>query len=116
MSKRIVVDYIADIYDALKKCVQFTEGMEFEDFIQDDKTVFAVIRALEVAGEAAKNVPEKWKADHPDIPWKEMAGMRDVLIHQYFGIDHSVIWKTIRQDVKEILPLFEKMLQEAENT
>ncbi len=116
MTKRIAIDYIADICDALRKCIQFTEGMEYDQFIRDDKTLFAVIRALEVVGEAAKRVLEEWRADYHHIPWKEMAGMRDVLIHQYFGINYSVLWKTIHKDIKELLPLFEEMLQAAKDT
>ena len=116
MTRRIFFDYLTDICDALGKCMEFTEGMTFEQFKKDEKTAYAVIRALEIAGEAAKNVPDEWKADHPDIPWKEMAGMRDVLIHQYFGIDYSVIWKTISQDIKQIFPLFQKMLEDAGNS
>ncbi len=113
MTKRIVIDYLQDICDALNKCLIFVEGMEFDQFVKDEKTLFAVIRALEVAGEASKNIPDEFRDRYPEIPWKEMAGMRDILIHQYFGIDHLVIWKTIQEDIRKILPIFEKMVDEA---
>ncbi len=114
MTKRIILDSIMDICDALHKCLIFTKDMKLDQFLKDEKTQFAVIRALEVAGEAAKNIPDTVRNKYPDIPWKEMAGMRDVLIHQYFGVDHSVIWKTIQKDIKEILPIFSGMLEEIE--
>ncbi len=78
--KREIGDYIQDISDAMNKAMEFVEGMEYEDFICDDKTIFAVIRAIEVIGEAVKNIPEDVKKDYPEIPWREMAGMRDKLI------------------------------------
>ncbi len=84
--------------------------MQFSGFAGDEKTVFAVIRALEVAGEAVKCIPVEIREKYPDIPWREMAGMRDILIHQYFGVNPEVVWKTISVDVLEILPLFQKIL------
>ena len=113
MIKRIALDYLEDVYNSLHKCLEFTRGMDFSEFCQDEKTVFAVIRALEVAGEAAKNIPHELKSAYPDVPWKEMAGMRDVLIHQYFGIDHAVIWETIQRDVKQVLPILKDMIEKA---
>lgn len=82
--KREVGDYIEDIIGALNKSMKFVEGMEYEDFIRDDKTVFATVRAIEVIGEAVKNIPEDVKKEYPEIPWRDMAGMRDKLIHEYF--------------------------------
>uniref|UniRef100_UPI00262F28BC HepT-like ribonuclease domain-containing protein n=1 Tax=Thermococcus sp. TaxID=35749 RepID=UPI00262F28BC len=70
---------------------EFTSGMDFEDFSKDRKTQFAVIRALEIIGEAAKAIPEDFKKEHPKVPWREMAGMRDKLIHAYFGVDLHVV-------------------------
>lgn len=97
--KHEFMDYIEDILDAVEKIEQFTGGMSYGEFSRDAKTVFAVIRAFEIIGEATKNVPPAFRQRHPEIPWKKMAGMRDKMIHEYFGVDHEVVWKTIQRDV-----------------
>ena len=112
MTSRVYTDFLRDVYDALEKCLQFTEGMEFTAFTEDEKTPFAVIRALEVAGEAVKQIPQAVRKKYPTIPWREMAGMRDILIHHYFGINPEVIWKTVTTDVPTLLPDFRKILAE----
>ena len=91
--KRTHEDYLKDILDAIAFIEEFTSGMDFEDFSKDRKTQFAVIRALEIIGEAAKAIPEDFKKEHPEVPWREMAGMREELIHAYFGVDLHVVWK-----------------------
>ncbi len=104
--KRTHEDYLKDILDAIASIEEFTYGMDFEDFSKDRKTQFAVIRALEIIGEAAKAIPEDFKKEHPEVPWKGMAKMRDKLIHAYFGVDLRVVWKTLKEDVpflKEVL-------------
>ncbi len=104
--KRTHEDYLKDILDAIASIEEFTSGMDFEDFLKDRKTQFAVVRALEIIGEAAKAIPEDFKKEHPEVPWREMAGMRDKLIHAYFGVDLRVVWKTLKEDVpflKEVL-------------
>jgi len=106
--KREVGDYIQDISDAMNKAMEFVEGMEYEDFICDDKTIFAVIRAIEVIGEAVKSIPEDVKKEYPEIPWREMAGMRDKLIHGYFGVNLKRVWKTVKEEIPPLKPLFEK--------
>ncbi len=112
--KREIGDYIQDVIDAMRKGMKFVEGMEYEDFIGDDKTVFAVIRAIEVIGEVVKNIPEDVKKKHPEIPWRDMAGMRDKLIHGYFGVDLRRVWKTVKEEIPPLKPLFEKMLRDLE--
>jgi hypothetical protein len=69
----------------------------------------AVIRSLEVIGEATKNIPKKIRREYSEVPWRKMAGMRDTLIHEYFGIDKSTIWQTLKKDLPKILPLIEKV-------
>lgn len=87
--------YLHDMLAAMESIAAFTAGMDFERFQQDDKTASAVIRKLEILGEATKRLPDEFRRRHPDIPWREMAGMRDRLIHFYFGVDHRLVWQTI---------------------
>jgi len=104
--------FIKDILDAIKAIEKFVKKMSLDKFMADDKTSSAVIRKFEIIGEAAKNIPESIKKKKPNIPWKEMAGMRDKLIHFYFGVDHNLVWQTIKNRLpelkKELLSLLEK--------
>ncbi len=77
-------DYLNDILDAMGKAQQFVGNLSYEEFSEDDKTVFAVVRALEIVGEATKNIPNDIRNEYLEVPWKDMAGMRDILIHDLF--------------------------------
>jgi uncharacterized protein with HEPN domain len=101
-AERRYIDFMQDIVDNLEKAESFTEGLEFENFCEDEKTRYSVIRALEIVGEACKNVPTAVRQRNPQVPWKEMAGMRDRLIHGYFGVDDEIVWKTAREFAPEI--------------
>ena len=104
-------DYLNDIVDAMAKALKFVEGMSYEDFVNDDKTVFAVVRALEVVGEAVKNIPEDFREKYPHIPWKDLAGMRDKLIHGYFGVDLGRVWRTVKEVIPAMKPRFDEIAQ-----
>lgn len=110
MTNRQWGDYLEDILEAVKSIEEFIQGMTVDEFISDKKTKYAVVRSLEVIGEAAKNIPESVKVQYPDVPWKDMAGMRDKVIHYYFGVDYKVVWKTIEEDVPFIKPILLGML------
>ncbi len=92
--------FLDDILDAIEKIDRYISDLTLEDFINDDKTADAVIRNFEVIGEASRNIPDGIKKNHINIPWREMREMRNILIHEYFGVDYSVIYKT----VKDFLP------------
>ncbi len=77
--------------EAIRDIKNFTSGLTYEDFVHDRKAVYAVIRCLEIVGEAVKRIPEPLKTQYPHVPWKEAAGMRDKLIHGYFGVDVGLV-------------------------
>ena len=110
MSKgREISDYIDDIISAVSEVEDFTRGMSYETFVSDKKTINAVIRSLEILGEAAKHIPASFRQKHPDIPWSKMAGMRDVLIHDYMGVDLKTVWKVFQERLLELKPLLEEL-------
>ena len=108
MSKgRELSDYFDDIITAITDTAEFTQGMSYEIFAADKKTVNAVIRCLEIIGEATKHIPISFRKKHPDLPWSNMAGMRDVLIHDYMGVDLKTVWKVAQERLPELKPLLE---------
>jgi len=115
MVVRSYKDYLQDILDAMNKAQSFVSGMGHEAFKDDDKTAYAVIRALEVIGEATKHVPDNLRQKYPSVPWQDMAGMRDVLIHAYFGVDIETVWLTVTEKISQIKPLIEKVIKETGN-
>lgn len=102
--------YLKDILLAIESIERFVEGLETESFKHDDKTSSAVIRKFEIIGEAAKNVPDEVQRQYPGVPWKEMAGMRDKLIHFYFGVDYDLVWSTIRNRLPQLKLLISKTI------
>jgi len=114
MKERDFTDYIKDILISMQDVEEFTSGMTFEDFLQDKKTIKAVIRSLEVLGEAAKKIPDDIKARYPRIPWKRMAGMRDKLIHEYFGVDLEIVWNAAKKELPPVKSSIEELVREIE--
>jgi uncharacterized protein with HEPN domain len=110
--KREFLDYLTDIQDASQNISQFISEMTWDKFAQDQKTIYAVVRAFEIIGEAAKKVPLSVQKRHPKVPWKQMAGMRDKLIHEYFGVNHEVLWKTAKEDIPPVQQLIAMVLEE----
>ncbi|MCY2988455.1 MAG: DUF86 domain-containing protein [Planctomycetota bacterium] len=105
-------DHLEDISQAAQKALEFVEGIAYEDFLGDDKTVYAVVRALEILGEATKRIPPEIRDRHPEVPWRSMAGIRDKLVHDYVSVNLEVVWKTVTEDLPPLLPLVQRVLEE----
>lgn len=107
MSKRDLELYIEDIRDAISKIEKYVEGFSLDEFIKDTKTMDAVIKNLAVIGEAVKNIPSEIRLKYSEVPWAEIMGMRNKIIHEYFGIDEEILWETIQED----LPKFKEQIK-----
>ncbi|GCC10025.1 hypothetical protein IPdc08_00043 [archaeon] len=105
--------YIKDILECIDRIEEFIAGMDFDQFVEDDKTTSAVIRKIEVIGEATKSLPVELMDKYPEVPWTDMARMRDKIIHFYFGVDHEIIWRVAKERLPEIRPLIERILKES---
>lgn len=109
MKDRELRDYINDLLEACEDILSFTKDMSYSDFASDRKTVNAVTRSLEVIGEATKKLPMTFRNNYPNVPWKQMAGMRDKLIHEYFGIDKQMVWQAVEKHIPDILALIKEI-------
>jgi uncharacterized protein with HEPN domain len=104
--KREFLDYVEDVIEAMSNSEEFVRGMEYEEFKRDQKTIYAVVRALEIIGEAVRKIPASVRNRYPEIPWKNMAGMRDKLIHEYFGVNLRIVWDAVQKDIPPLKPFF----------
>lgn len=116
MSKREDTVILQDIVEAIERVETYTKGMSYQQFISDRKTQDAVVRNLEIVGEATKNLTEKTKQQNPDVSWKSMAGMRDKLIHDYFGVNYDVVWTIINEDLEELSSSLELVIEKLQSS
>ena len=102
MPKRDAELLIEDMFEAINKIERYTAGFDQEAFLQDEKTIDAVARNLEVLGEATRQMPDDFMDQHPDIPWRQMAGLRNRIVHDYFGLDLEIIWDVVSNGIPEL--------------
>ena len=108
--------YIKDILQNMRDAEEFIQELSYDQFLSDKKTLNAVVRSIEVIGEAAKKVPDEIRVKYPSVPWREMAGMRDKLIHFYFSVDREAVWLVVKERIPALKPLIEQILRDLSAT
>jgi uncharacterized protein with HEPN domain len=106
------LDFVEDFFDGMQKAEILLEGVDYLQFESDFRINYAVVRALEIIGDAVKRLPEELKQEFPDIPWKGMSGMRDRIIHGYDNVDLEIVWDVIKRDIPLIKPKIERILMD----
>lgn len=113
MSSRSPKLYIDDVLQASHDILDFTKGLsKAEDLGNDRRTYLAVVRSLEIIGEAARQMPRGFKSEHPEIPWREVASLRNIIAHEYFGLDNEIIWDVIQTQVPDLIKRFQSLKTE----
>ncbi len=112
--KRSVELYIKDIVEYMERAEEHIKGLEHKQFLKDRKTCDALIRCIEVIGEATENIPDDIRSKYPSIPWRDIAGMRDKIIHGYFIVDSEEVWLAVKEDIPKLKPLIKKVLEDLE--
>lgn len=110
--ERVLLDYLNDILESISDIREFTAGMDKESFFNDKKTIKAVVRSLEVIGEAASKLPLNIRGLYSEIPWQETIAMRNRLIHEYFGVDLDIVWQTIEEDLEPLDKTVKRIIEE----
>jgi uncharacterized protein with HEPN domain len=108
MSKRTDRDFLSDIREAICRITTYVNGMSYETFMTDTKTQDAVIRNLQIIGEATKSLSEQLRTEYADVPWKSMAGVRDRLVHHYFGVNLDIVWQIATIELQQVSSILKK--------
>ena len=104
--------YVLDMLIAAREAVGFAEGRSFEAFVEDRRTQLSIVKSIEIVGEAASRVDEEMRHAHPAIPWRDIVGMRNCLVHGYFDIDLRLVWDTVGADLPVLIEQLERLLPE----
>lgn len=110
--KNEFLDFVEDILDAMEKAEILANDLTYEEFEKDFRTNYAVVRTLEIIGEATKRLPLSLREKYTDIPWKGMAGMRDRIVHGYDTVDLQIVWDVIKRDIPKIKPRIKDILRD----
>lgn len=102
--------YLDDMRSAAEKVLRYTQGVDFARFMEDEKTFDAVVRNLEIIGEAAKHIPADVQARYPEVQWRRISGLRDIVVHEYFGIDEDILWDIVATQAPELLGQIRQIL------
>ena len=104
--------YLGDIQESCEKVLKFTEGMTYKDFVHDELHFDAVLRNLEIIGEAVKNISEETRQKYPKIKWRKIAGFRDIVAHEYFGVNDETVWDIVEKEIPALLDIVKSILGE----
>ena len=115
MSKRGDLECLTDIREAIARIEQYTAGLNYDSFLKDTKTQDAVVRNLEILGEAVKNLSADFKKTHKNIEWKSIAGTRDRLVHDYFGVNWDIVWNVITEKLRSLTSQLQVLLKEQQD-
>ena len=111
MSKRDIKVILKDILDEIIKIEKFTKDVNYEKFLNDEMRYYAVIRCLEIVGEAVRQLPEDFKTNYPSIEWRKIVDLRNILIHEYFGVEPEIIWDIVKNKIPILKQFIEEILK-----
>ena len=115
MSSRPVALLVEDVWEAIEKIERYTVGLTCDDFSKDEKTIDAVVRNLEIIGEASNRFPNEFTDRHPEIEWRQIVGLRHRIVHEYFGVDREIIWHIIQHDLPRLKSLLTSLRRPLED-